>query len=91
MTFSAQHQKRSSDRVSNFNSSVQSKGSKSRHTNSTVYNQAAHLNLNRIVLYKRGHFIETANSFFIVEISSSAEGSLYIAAYDIQSNTSLLM
>ena len=47
--------------------------------------------MNRIVLYKRGHFIETAGSFFIIEISTTAEGSLYVAAYDIQSNTSLLM
>ena len=58
---------------------------------STVVNQAARLNLNRIVLYKRGHFIESAKSFFIIEISTTAEGALYIAAYDIQSNTSLLM
>ena len=49
----------------------------------TVVNQAANLNLNRIVLYKRGHFIETANAFFVIEISSSADGSLYIAAFDI--------
>ena len=47
--------------------------------------------MNRIVLYKRGHFIETANSFFIIEISTTADGSLFVAAYDIQSNTSLLM
>lgn len=58
---------------------------------STVVNQAAHLNLNRIVLYKRGHFIKSARSFFIIEISTTAEGTLYIAAYDIQSNTSFLM
>ena len=49
----------------------------------TVLNQAAHLNLNRIVLYKRGHLLETANSFFIIEISATQEGALIIAAFDI--------
>ena len=48
------------------------------------------MNLNRVVLYKRGHFMESANSFFIIEISASPEGSLMIAAYDIQSGSSLL-
>ena len=71
--------------------SANSQPASSRNMRSTVVNQAARLNLNRIVLYKRGHFIESAKSFFIVEISTTAEGSLYIAAFDIQSNTSLLM
>ena len=43
------------------------------------------------MLYKRGHFIESANSFFIIEISSNAESALIIAAYDIQTGSSLLM
>jgi len=49
------------------------------------------LNLNRIVLYKRGHFIDSANSYFIIEISTIGDGSLNIAVFDIQSNASLLM
>ena len=58
----------------------------------TILNQAAHLNVNRTVLYKRGHFIETANSFFIIEISTTPhDGSLIIAAFDIQSNVSMVM
>ena len=59
--------------------------------NSTVVNQAQNMALNRIVLYKRGHFIENANSFSIVEISSTRDGALYIAIFDIQSDASLLM
>ena len=61
-------------------------------TRSSIVNQAQNLNLNRTVLYKRGHFIDSANSYFIVEISTSgAEGNLNIAIYDIQSNGSLLL
>ena len=53
-------------------------------------NQAANLNLNRTVLYKKGHFVDSAGSFFIIEISTTDDASLFIAAYDIQSNASLL-
>ncbi len=65
-------------------------GATRRHSN-TVINQAANLNLHRVVLYKRGHFIESANSFFIIEISSDSEGGLIIAAYDIQTGASMMM
>ena len=75
-SFSASLQKRSSKAISNGSVRASMDGP-------TVVNQAANLNLNRIVLYKRGHFIETANAFFVIEISSSADGSLYIAAFDI--------
>ena len=74
VTFSAPYPKRSEKRVASLPANSR---------NSTVVNQAANLNLNRVVLYKRGHFIETANSYFIIEISTSADGSLFIAAYDI--------
>ena len=57
----------------------------------TVHNQAAHLNLNRTVLYKRGHLLETTNSFFIIEISATQEGAMIIAAFDIQTGSSMLI
>ena len=44
-----------------------------------------------MVLYKRGHFVENANSFFIIEISTSTDGSLYIIAHDIKSEKSLMI
>jgi len=53
--------------------------------------QALNLNLSRIVLYKRGHFIKNASSYFIIEISTIGDGSLNIAVFDIQSNGYLLM
>ena len=43
------------------------------------------------MLYKKGHFVESAGSFFIIEISTTAEEALFIAAFDIQSNQSLLV
>jgi len=49
------------------------------------------MNLNRVVLYKRGHLLETANSFFIIEISATQEGSLIIAAFDIQTGSSMMI
>ena len=63
----------------------------SRGSSTGIPNQAANLSINRIVLYKRGHYIDSANSFFIIEISTANEGNLYIAAYDIQTNGSLLL
>jgi len=83
VTFSANQTKRSGQRIASLPVG-------SRHSN-TVVNQAANLNLDRVVLYKRGHFIESANSFFIIEISSNADSALIIAAYDIQTGSSLLM
>ena len=79
MTFSANYGIRSS----HDKGTAGSQPASNRHLRTTVVNQAANLNLNRIVLYKRGHYIESAKSYFIVEISTTAEGSLYIAAYDI--------
>ena len=64
---------------------------KSNRNPNTVLNQAANLNLNRIVLYKRGHLLETANSFFIIEISATQEGALIIAAFDIQTGSSMMI
>ena len=52
---------------------------------------AANLNLNRIVLYKKGHFVQPAGSFFIIEISTNQDAALFVAAFDIQSNQSVLM
>ena len=50
------------------------------------------LNMNRLVLYKRGHFLDSStHSYFIIEISQTADGSLFFAAFDIQSNASLVL
>ena len=35
--------------------------------------------------------MENANSFFIIEISTNTEGSLYIVAHDIKSDQSLMI
>lgn len=85
VTFSANYKNKRSN-----NGFAKSLTGSSRGSNSVI-NQAAQLSVNRIVLYKRGHFIESANSFFIIEISTTADGSLYVVAYDIQSNATLMV
>lgn len=44
---------------------------------------------NKTLLYKRGHFISSVNSFCIVEIAATAENELLISAQDLQSGISL--
>ena len=53
-----------------------------------IVRQAAILDENRIVLYKRGKQIATG--YYIVEISSN-NTHLFIAAYDVESPESLLI